>query len=142
MASPDKRPSRAKTSPFIPALVLVVLVVGAIGAYYWISGEDFESANNFPEQLEDETQRPTGAGTLPDGLADARQEGVVNRVEGEEILDSSNATNLTPPMIDTEANEPPLTGEDEAEIVEQMEQSRENLERIDEETTGGTVLVE
>lgn len=94
----NTRPSaRQPRSAFIP-LIVAVAGAAAIALALLLSGAETRGSG--------EAQRPTGAGTIADGVADERIEGLDNQTTTDTFIDQSEASDTTPPLLDVETRRP------------------------------------
>lgn len=71
-------------------VTVAALTVIAIALFFVLSGDDTPEA--VPEAAIEGEQRPTGAGTKPDGVADEAAEGLDNQTSTEDFIDNSAAS--------------------------------------------------
>ena len=80
-------------------------VIVAIAVYiFLIEGEPPTAVS--PDDLE---ARPTGAGSLPDGAADERIEGLRNETATDDFIDDSSQGDLRPEILDPTGGPGPVT---------------------------------
>ena len=98
--------------PIILALVVIALIAGYI---YFMEGE---APTELPSQDLDE--RPTGAGSFPDGAVDENIEGLRNETDTEDFIDNSGAGDLRPEILDPYEGPPPATSVEELDVPERI----------------------
>jgi len=86
-------------------LIVAVAVVLAVAVYIFFIEQEPPTAVT-PEDLE---ARPTGAGSLPDGAADERIEGLGNETATDDFIDDSSQGDLRPEILDPNAGPGPVT---------------------------------
>lgn len=108
-----ERQSRGRSGTFYAIAAILLILSGGI-AYVALSEDPVEG------QLEDsplEDARPVGAGTFPDGEADAFQEGLGNETDQSDFIAPGAPTDATPnPLMDVpDGDAPTVNSIDELE---------------------------
>ncbi|SES30017.1 hypothetical protein SAMN04490244_109187 [Tranquillimonas rosea] len=69
------------TTPLVPILVAGAVAVVGLGGYFTLAADDAPEADTNPASSEEVAQRPTGAGTKPEGEADTTIDGVTAELD-------------------------------------------------------------
>jgi hypothetical protein len=102
---------------FLSRPILLALAVIAVIAVY-IAFLGGESPTELPPERLDE--RPTGAGSLPDGPVDENIEGLGNETSTGDFIDSSGASDLRPEILDAGEGPPPATSVEELDVPDRI----------------------
>jgi hypothetical protein len=98
--------------PLIVAVVVVLLIAGYI---FFIEGEP-------PTSVPGLDARPTGAGSLPDGAADERIEGLQNETTADDFINDSSQGDLRPEILDPNTGPGPVSDVDDLDPPEQVDE--------------------
>jgi hypothetical protein len=103
-----RTPTNSRNPLAIFAIVAVIAIAG-VAAFIALTGADDEI-----------TERPTGAGTVPDGAVDEFQEGLRNETATDDFIDQSATGDAgsVPPLLETEGNGPdPVTSAEDLDAA-------------------------
>ncbi len=98
--------------PILLALAVIALIAGYI---VFIEGD---APTELPPADLDE--RPTGAGSFPDGAVDENIEGLGNETDTDDFIDNSGAGDLRPEILDPSEGPPPATSVEELDVPDRI----------------------
>ena len=117
MTRKDEAGPRAAATFLGRPLILAVIVIALIAGYIFLQGEPPTGVTS-----DDLDARPTGAGSLPDGAADERIEGLENETTADDFIDDSSQGDLRPEILDPNSGPGPVTDVDELDPPEPVDE--------------------
>ena len=119
MKRTDEAGAKGAAAFFARPIILALAAIAVIAGYiFFIEGEAPTELS--PEDLD---ERPTGAGSFPDGAADENIEGLGNETDTDDFIDTSGASDLRPEILDPDQGPPPATSVEELDLPERVDES-------------------
>ena len=117
MTRQDEAGARGAARSLARPLIIAVVVVLLIGGYVLFIADRDPPGSVMPEDV---GARPAGAGSVPDGAADDRIEGVGNESATDDFIDGSQASDARPSILEVPDGPEPVPGVDKLNVPDRV----------------------